>query len=102
VYASLSLLALQCQQSVWWTCAIEISGRHVGALFGLMKGVGVFGAMASQAYVGTFADWRKSLGFTGREQWDPLFIAFYVTLFAAAFLWLFVDATRTVDNRSEL
>jgi ACS family glucarate transporter-like MFS transporter len=98
MFASVSLLALQCQQSVWWTCAIEISGRHVGALFGLMNGVGVFGAMASQAYVGTFADWRKGLGYTGRDQWDPLFIAFYVTLLAAAFLWLFVDATRTVGD----
>ncbi len=101
MFASASLLALQCQQSVWWTCAIEISGRHVGALFGLMNGVGVLGAMASQFYVGRFADSRDGLGYSARDQWDPLFIAYYVTLLAAAVLWLFVDASRTVSGRSD-
>lgn len=57
----------------WWSVAIPQSGRHVGALFGLMNGVGVFGALASQGFVGIYSDWRKAQGFTGREQWDPLF-----------------------------
>ena len=40
----------------WWSAAIAQSGKHVGTLFGLMNGIGVIGAMASQGFVGIFAD----------------------------------------------
>src|SRR5262249_48725254 len=53
---ALSCLAAQSTQPLWWSCAIGISGRHVGALFGLMNMLGVFGAMSSQYLVGALAD----------------------------------------------
>jgi MFS family permease len=71
----------------WWSVAIPQCGRHVGAVFGLMNGMGVLGAMASQGFVGVFTDWRASRGFTGRAQWDPLFDLYVVVLCVAAVAW---------------
>ena len=50
----------------WWSFAIPQGGRHTATIFGLMNGLGVLGAMASQGFVGVFADWQKDRGFTGR------------------------------------
>ena len=61
--------------------------RHVGAVFGLMNGMGVFGAMASQGFVGVFVEWQKSRGLSGREQWDPLFDVYVVVLLCGAATW---------------
>src|SRR5262249_38361922 len=72
----------------WWSVAIPQGGRHVGAVFGLMNGMGAFGAMASQFYVGAFADARKKLGLTGREQWDPLLLVYVVVLACGSAAWL--------------
>jgi sugar phosphate permease len=92
VCACLSCLAATCPLSAWWSCAIEISGRHLGALFGLMNGMGVFGAMGSQFFFGAFADWRKGQGYSGREQWDPAFAVYVVVLFGAALCWAFYSS----------
>src|SRR5262249_7588028 len=51
-WAALSCLAALCMLPIWWSCAIEVSGRHVGSLFGLMNGLGVVGAMGSQFFFG--------------------------------------------------
>jgi ACS family glucarate transporter-like MFS transporter len=96
VCAAASLMTMQCQQAPWWSCAIDISGRHVGALFGLLNGVGGIGAILSQYYVGAMTDWQKSLGYAVRAQWDPVFGAYVVALLVAAFLWLLVEPSRTV------
>jgi hypothetical protein len=71
----------------WWSVAIPQCGRHVGALFGLMNGIGVIGAMASQWVVGVFTDWRKARGFSGRDQWDPLFDLYVLVLVLGALAW---------------
>jgi MFS family permease len=71
----------------WWSIVIPQSGWHVGAVFGLTNGVGVIGAMASQYFVGVFADWQASRGLTGRAQWDPLFDVYVVVLLAGAVAW---------------
>ena len=49
-------------------------------VFGLMNGLGVLGAMASQGFVGVFADWQAERGLTGREQWDPIFDVYVCVL----------------------
>src|SRR5581483_4375509 len=85
--ASLSCLAAQATVPLWWSCAIGISGRHVGALFGLMNMVGVFGALGSQYLVGAIADWLGARGYTGRAQWDPIFQIDVVVLLAAGLAW---------------
>ncbi len=83
-----SCFATQATQPLWWSCAIGISGRHVGALFGLMNSAGVVGAMASQLLVGVLADWFAARGYSGRAQWDPIFWINLGVLVTAAVLWL--------------
>ena len=86
-FAALSCFATQATQPLWWTCAIGISGKHIGALFGLMNSVGVFGAMSSQYLVGAIADFLGEKGLTGRAQWDPIFYINMGVLVAAGLLW---------------
>jgi ACS family glucarate transporter-like MFS transporter len=71
----------------WWSVAIPQCGTHVGSLFGLMNGMGVLGALASQGYVGAFADWREKQGFTGRDAWDPMFNLYVVVLMLGGIAW---------------
>ena len=99
--ACLSCIALFTQQTVWWSCATEVAGRYIGALFGLMNGLGVFGAMSSQYVVGAIADHRAAQGFTGRDQWDPIFYVFIGVLLFGSFCWLWVDPRRTVGVKRE-
>ena len=85
--AALSCLAAFLMLPTWWSCAIKISGKHVGSLFGLMNMMGVAGAMASQYFIGKFVDLRKSWNYVGRDQWDPALYVFVVVLLTAATLW---------------
>jgi MFS family permease len=87
-FNALSVLAAQATQPLWWSCAITVSGRHVGALFGLMNSIGVLGAMSSQYLVGALADWTGARGYTGRAQWDPGFHVDLAVLLCAAVAWL--------------
>ncbi len=86
-FTALSCFATQASQPLWWTSSIGISGRHVGALFGLMNSVGVFGAMSSQYLVGYLADTLGKQGYTGRVQWDPIFYIDLGVLMIAGVLW---------------
>lgn len=87
VLTALSCFATQLTQPLWWTCAIGISGQHLGALFGLMNSAGVFGGMSSQYLTGALADHFGAQGFTGRAQWDPIFYINLGVLCVAGLLW---------------
>ena len=82
-----SCFMTQSTQPLWWSCAIGISGKHVGALFGLMNSLGVFGALSSQFLVGAIADWLGNHGHSGRTQWDPVFYMNVAVLVVAGFTW---------------
>jgi ACS family glucarate transporter-like MFS transporter len=85
--------------ATWWAAVTDISGQHVGSLFGLMNSMGVPGAVASQLFFGRFADWMGTHGFRGRDQWDPGFYLYAAVLLAGALGWLFIDATNPVDSQ---
>jgi MFS transporter, ACS family, glucarate transporter len=87
LFTALSCFMTQATQPLWWTCTIGISGKHVGALFGLMNSVGVFGALSSQFLVGAIADWLGEQGYSGRTQWDPIFYINVGVLIAAGLMW---------------
>jgi MFS transporter, ACS family, glucarate transporter len=87
VFAALSCFVVHLTLPTWWSAAIEQSGRHVGSLFGLMNSMGVVGALVSQWFVGALVDWRKDLGFTGREQWDAIFPVYVGALLVGAIAW---------------
>ena len=85
--AALSCLFAFLTLPTWWSCAIKISGKHVGSLFGLMNMMGVVGALSSQYFIGWFVDLRKSFGYLGRDQWDPALNVFVGALLLAAVGW---------------
>ncbi len=87
--------AIHVQLAAWWGVVTEISGKHLGALFGLMNSLGVPGAAGSQLFLGRFVDWLKGLGHSGREQWDPAFYIYAGVLMVGAMFWLLIDATKS-------
>jgi len=86
-FTAMSCFMTQATQPLWWTCTIGVSGKHVGALFGLMNSVGVFGALSSQYLVGRLADWLGGHGYSGRAQWDPIFYINVGVLLTAGLMW---------------
>jgi ACS family glucarate transporter-like MFS transporter len=94
---AIAAFGLQLALPSWWSCATQISGRHVGAIFGLMNMFGSVGRIAANAAVGGIADWRKSLGYSGRAQWDPALYGFAAVALVAMVLWSLVDPRRTVE-----
>jgi MFS family permease len=95
VCLSLACFCGHAQLSNWWAVVIEISGIHLGALFGLMNSMGVPGAFFSPIFLGTYADYRKAEGYFGREQWDPAFFLYAGVLLFGATLWLFIDPMKS-------
>lgn len=93
--AACASLFAQSQQATWWNVTRQISGAHLGSLFGLLNSLGVPGAMGSQLFMGWFADWRKAQGFTGRLQWDPAFYVYAMVLAVGAFCWMLLDPRRS-------
>lgn len=87
LFAALSIFSTTSTLSNWWSTITEISGRHVGAIFGLANGIGFFGALGSQYVFGLLADYRGRLGYTGREQWDWGFYVAGGVLVLAAVTW---------------
>jgi MFS family permease len=82
--------------ATWWAVVTEITGPHLGALFGLMNSMGVLGAGGSQLFFGWMSDRMAAAGFSGRERYDPAFYVYSGVLLAGAIGWLFIDATRSV------
>lgn len=100
LFTALSCFAALSTQPLWWSCAIAVSGRHVGALFGLMNSVGVFGAMSSQYLVGALADWMGARGYSGRDQWDPIFFIDVGVLVCAGLLWASFVLVKVEDSHA--
>ncbi len=100
-FIALVYFGVQLQLPSWWACATQVSGRHLGALFGLMNMMGGLGRILSQLFVGGFADWRKSLGYTGRAQWDPSFYLYVAIALLGMILWALVNPEKTVDNQEK-
>lgn len=90
--ASLCIATAAClglsQQSLWWNMAGRVSGKHLGALFGLLNSLGAIGAMASQFVPGAYVDWQKAAGAVGRAQWDGVYYLYAAVLFVGGLAWL--------------
>ncbi|MGC8639782.1 MAG: MFS transporter [Isosphaeraceae bacterium] len=101
VFVAVACFGIQLQVPAWWACATQVSGRHVGALFGLMNMMGSVGRVLNEVFLGTFADMMKDRGYTGRAQWDPgLFVYVFLALIGVA-LWMRVDPRRTVEDEDK-
>ncbi len=97
-FIALVAFGVQLQLPAWWASATQVSGRHLGAIFGLMNMMGGLGRILSQNFVGSFADWRKSLGYTGRAQWDPALYLYVVIALFGMVLWALINPEKTVDD----
>jgi hypothetical protein len=101
--ASLACFLIHVQLAGWWGVVADLSGRHLGALFGFMNSLGVIGAFCSQVFLGHFVDRLKALGYVGRAQWDPAFYIYGGLLLLGAVGWLLVNTERSlVEARPEL
>jgi hypothetical protein len=98
LWAAVAFMAAISQQATFWTVTMEISGKHLGVIFGLMNSMGVPGAFASTMFLGRFVDWMQERGYEGRAQWDPAFYVYAGVLFIGACCWLFVDANKHVPD----
>ena len=98
-FVALAAFGVQLQLPSWWASATQVSGRHLGALFGLMNMIGGVGRILSQVFVGSFADWRASLGYSGRAQWDPALYVYVVVALIGATLWYLIDPEKTVETQ---
>jgi MFS transporter, ACS family, glucarate transporter len=96
IWTTMAVFAAFTTLASWWGAVTDISGPHLGALFGLMNSLGGLGAIASQLFVGYFADWMMGQGYSGRAQWDPIFYVYAGVLFAGAVGWLFIDASKPI------
>ncbi|MES2792343.1 MAG: MFS transporter [Planctomycetota bacterium] len=100
VWTSGSVMFALSTLAAWWGAVTDLSGRHIGALFGLMNSIGGLGAISSQLFAGRYADWMKTLGHEGRAQWDPIFYVYGGVLVLGACGWLFIDSSKSVDRES--
>jgi ACS family glucarate transporter-like MFS transporter len=95
IFTTLAALSAMLAQATWWSCVTDISGRHLGALFGLMNSLGGPGAIAGPLFFGYLADRMRDLGYEGRAQYDPGFYVYSGVLLLGAIGWLFVDSTKS-------
>jgi MFS transporter, ACS family, glucarate transporter len=101
--AALACYLIHVQLAGWWGVVADLSGRHLGALFGFMNSLGVIGAFVSQVFLGHFVDWLKGLGYVDRACWDPAFYIYGGLLLLGAVGWLLVNTERSlIEPQPEL
>lgn len=98
IWTAFSVMFTLSTLASWWGAVTDISGRHLGALFGLMNSLGGVGAIASQLFVGRYADYMKSFGYEGRAQWDSIFYVYAGVLVVGGCGWLLIDSSKSVDR----
>ncbi len=87
-------MSLLCMQPVWWSFTAEVSGVHLGSIFGFMNGAGTIGAMGSQYYFGTVRQALLDQGYEGREAADPAFWLYFFVILGAAVSWASLDTRQ--------
>jgi MFS family permease len=101
LYTAFASFAAMITLATWWAVVTEITGPHLGALFGLMNSMGVLGAGASQLFFGWMSDRMAAMGHEGRDRYDPAFYVYSLVLLAGAVGWLFIDASRSAVEEKQ-
>lgn len=91
-----ALLFMQAGVPTWWSVVAEISGRHGGAMWGLMNSMASLALMSLTVSIGAIVDSRQARGYSMLASWSPMFDAIAVGLLLGAAAWLLVDATRSI------
>jgi len=93
---SLSSFAVELSGPISWTTAMDLGGRHVGAVSGAMNSIGQLGGAIAPAAVGLF------VGYGGNDGWS---VALYsaAAAYAVGFLcWLFLDPVTPLRSEASL
>jgi len=98
VFIAVACFGIQIQVPAWWACTTQISGRHLGALFGLMNMMGAAGGISSQTLLGKFATVMKERGFEGRQQWDAGLYVYVGVAIVGMIVWSLIDPRKTVEG----
>jgi ACS family glucarate transporter-like MFS transporter/ACS family D-galactonate transporter-like MFS transporter len=73
-----------------FSSTIDIGGRHIPQVFGIMNMSGNFAAAATPVVVGYLFDWS--------ENWNLVLVLFAVVFFVGSLCFVFVDPTRKVRS----
>ena len=96
LFVALAFFFVQLQIPAWWGVVTDISGKHVGAMFGLMNSMGGIGAISSPIFLGALTDHLKAQGAEGRMQWDPGFYVYAGLMVVGALCWTMIDSERSI------
>jgi MFS family permease len=96
LFTALAYLCVSAALASWWAVVTDVSGKHLGALFGLVNSLALPGAVGSSLFFGSFVDWRAGQGYLGRGQWDPAFHVCAAVLLLGSIGWLLVDPAQEV------
>lgn len=94
-------MGVNAQVPAWWGTVTQISGQHVGAMFGLTNMMGAGGAAIAQSLTGYMVDWFGALGYQGRARWDPVFASLSFVMLLGMVLWFFVDPNKSAVEDPE-
>lgn len=96
LYIALAFFFLQVQIPAWWGVVTDISGKHVGSMFGLMNSMGGIGAISSPIFLGWLTDHLRKQGAVGRMQWDPGFYVYVGLMVIGALCWTMINPERSI------
>lgn len=99
--SAFSLFFMQISLPTWWSVVAEISGRHGGAMWGLMNSMASLGLIGLNLVVGMVVDHRQAAGLSLRESWNPIFDIVAAGLFLGGICWLIVNTNRALVARPE-
>jgi len=100
VLVAIACFGLQLQLPAWWASGTQISGKHLGALMGLMNMIGNVGGGILQILFGHFVEMMKSWGYTGRARWDPGIYLYVAVALLGMALWSQIDPEKVVENET--
>jgi MFS family permease len=90
---SLSSFSVELSVPASWTTAMDLGGRHVGAVSGAMNTIGQLGGVVAPAVVGFIAQ-------GGKQGWSAALYTAAAVYAIGFFCWLFLDPVTPLDQRT--
>ncbi len=88
---SLSSFSVELSVPAAWTTAMDLGGRHVGAVSGAMNTIGQLGGVVAPAVVGYIAQ-------GGKQGWSAALYTAAAVYAIGFFCWLFLDPVTPLDQ----
>jgi MFS family permease len=85
---------------IWAVCA-DVGGRHAGTVSGIMNMAGGVGAILSPSLIPVLLQYLPE-HYSGPQRWHLIFAGMSVAWFVGAATWLFIDASKPLEEPSEM